>query len=348
VGVLTFGALLFKPLLFTLFEAVRPLLFDSDLVTTPDSRFGMDLRPNLRHARLVAPARPHDPSVSRQGRTSGVKRRLTFYADTNAFGLRGPETTLEPPPGGFRVACVGDSITFGWGVTEAESYAGLLQSRLSDALPGRRVEVLNAGVPGFRFQQLADRIRYKLAPFRPDVIVVLKMGDLQVPDPMNAYRRELYRIIDESARTGARLILALPPISSFDVRPESRRFAALLDQVGRERSIPTFDFTPLFQARGSGRGIKLVVRDGEQQVVRYEGEKATVLFRTPAPPGEPRIAPALYDFLDTIQDSEALIFDGGHPDVEGNRLIAATLVEIMKSHGWLEPPGSNAQHTAGR
>ena len=54
---------------------------------------------------------------------------------------------LPKPAEVFRILAVGDSVTFGFGVELAETYAKRLERRLSTlAGGGRRVEVVNAGL----------------------------------------------------------------------------------------------------------------------------------------------------------------------------------------------------------
>lgn len=77
----------------------------------------------------------------------------------NALGLRGDEVSLPKPPGRRRVVCFGDSITFGYGVGDQQTYAFLLGRELS----GRGVETLNAGVTGYTSHQVLKRLR-ALAP----------------------------------------------------------------------------------------------------------------------------------------------------------------------------------------
>lgn len=74
-------------------------------------------------------------------------------------GLRGEELRVPKPPGRRRVLCFGDSITFGYGVGDAETYPARLQAALAD----RGVEVGNAGVTGYTSWQVLGRLR-RLAP----------------------------------------------------------------------------------------------------------------------------------------------------------------------------------------
>src|SRR5215831_18680771 len=56
--------------------------------------------------------RSDDPRLRFELRPGGLARGEVEYR-VNELGLRGPETTLEKPPGVRRVAVLGDSIAFG-------------------------------------------------------------------------------------------------------------------------------------------------------------------------------------------------------------------------------------------
>jgi len=84
----------------------------------------------------------------------------------NSLGCRGPEPRPRRP-GRLRLACFGDSITFGYDVGDRETYAWFLGREL----PG--VEVLNAGVNGYSSHQVLTRLR-RLAPrAQPDIATFL-------------------------------------------------------------------------------------------------------------------------------------------------------------------------------
>ncbi|HMO01374.1 MAG TPA: SGNH/GDSL hydrolase family protein [Oligoflexia bacterium] len=89
---------------------------------------------------------------------------------TNSFGMRDREITLEKQANVFRIALLGDSFAFGWGVEREQSFAWHLENTLKSA--GINAEVLNFGVPGYStFQEIAkffDR-DYR---FNPDLVIV--------------------------------------------------------------------------------------------------------------------------------------------------------------------------------
>lgn len=99
-----------------------------------------------------------------------------FIVSTNTDGLRS-KLPRERHTGVARVAVMGDSTVFGWGVNDGESIADGLQATLDTAAPGA-VEVLNAGQPGYTTTQAARLFDEVVAEYRPDrVIVFIPMHD---------------------------------------------------------------------------------------------------------------------------------------------------------------------------
>jgi hypothetical protein len=69
----------------------------------------------------------------------------TIRVETNRFGMRWPDVTLEKPPRRRRIAVLGDSFAFGaWASTIDKSFVGVLQAGLQ-----KRYEVLNFGAGGY-------------------------------------------------------------------------------------------------------------------------------------------------------------------------------------------------------
>ncbi len=81
-------------------------------------------------------------------------RGTAFGADltTNSEGFRGGEWSPEARQGVLRIALIGDSIGFGFGVEPEESLAGLLPAAVR-AAGGPPSEVLNFAVNGYNSQQ---------------------------------------------------------------------------------------------------------------------------------------------------------------------------------------------------
>lgn len=91
---------------------------------------------------------------------------------TNPDGHRSPTIAETKPEGTTRVVCLGDSLTFGFGVEERFAFPQLLQRLLNERLAQRRWEVINTGVSGYcTFQQTAELRR--CLKYRPDLVVLL-------------------------------------------------------------------------------------------------------------------------------------------------------------------------------
>ena len=89
----------------------------------------------------------------------------------NPLGWRDRERTHEKRPGTKRVICLGDSRTFGFGVSVKATFPWRLEQQSKDA-ESQPWEVWNAGVPGFTAYQGARVLETLLEKADPDVMVV--------------------------------------------------------------------------------------------------------------------------------------------------------------------------------
>jgi hypothetical protein len=94
---------------------------------------------------------------------------------TNIFGLRGPEITGAKPPGTIRIGIFGDSLTFGQGVASEETFAARVEVALRTS--GRRVQVLNFGVPAYGITNIVSTFVEKAGPFGLDVAILAAIRD---------------------------------------------------------------------------------------------------------------------------------------------------------------------------
>ncbi|MBM3460869.1 MAG: hypothetical protein FJX76_02090 [Armatimonadetes bacterium] len=97
---------------------------------------------------------------------------LVFHVRSNALGFRNDDIPVEKPANGYRVLCLGDSITYGYGVAQDQTYEAVLQRLLQRRAPGRDVQIINGGVPGYSSFQGLHLLRDGGLRYAPDVLVV--------------------------------------------------------------------------------------------------------------------------------------------------------------------------------
>ena len=101
-----------------------------------------------------------------EGEFKGVPVRI------NSAGFRDPERTTRKPANTWRMAALGDSILFGWGVPEETRFTNLLEKFLNETGDGTRFEVLNFGVPGYNTVTEEELLRSVAAPYAPDAVLL--------------------------------------------------------------------------------------------------------------------------------------------------------------------------------
>jgi lysophospholipase L1-like esterase len=118
---------------------------------------------STKHPRLgwIFPASAE--GVFRRGPGEAVER-------TNSLGLRSPEIDAADSTA-TRILVTGDSFAFGWGVRESESFPRRLEEMLRERLPGRRIDVVNAAVPGYSVWQQRAMVERLAEEMRPDAVV---------------------------------------------------------------------------------------------------------------------------------------------------------------------------------
>ncbi len=94
-----------------------------------------------------------------------------FRIRTNSSGFRMDFDAGRNRAGRLRIACLGDSHTFGWGLDAGKSWPSVLRGLLSADRPDAEVEVLNLGQPGFSSAQGILLLREMLETCEVDVAV---------------------------------------------------------------------------------------------------------------------------------------------------------------------------------
>jgi len=105
------------------------------------------------------------------GSVNCVTSEYNVNYKTNSKGLRDKEYDYDKPRGKFRIVCLGDSVTFGWGISAGDRFTEILESKF------RNVEVINIGVPAYGLDQMLLFLKREGVRYNPDLVVVYLIPD---------------------------------------------------------------------------------------------------------------------------------------------------------------------------
>ncbi len=298
-----------------------------DLVYVPDPDTFFRLAPNLDVGRTANPR--------------------IFDLRTDSRGLRGPEPARPKSADTLRVVAVGDSCTFGSGAPQSGTYPAQLEARLATERPFR-VEVLNAGVPGFTSFQALRLLEIEGFALEPDAVVFASGVNDASPATAGSKRRfgsqllsdrEYADALRRNRRLGITRLLwraglglgggaaAASAPGGVKRRVSPADYEANLDtfvaESRRHGALPVIVVWPLRSQAGPDGSQSEVER-----VVRlYQDTARAVARRTDAP---------LVDLVEALRGREALFIDSVHLGPEGYGLVAERVAEALLA-GWPAP-----------
>ncbi len=89
----------------------------------------------------------------------------------NSLGMRGGEISSEPSL--INIAAVGNSCTFGWQVSEDDTYIFRLADSLNHSFRKRSFQAIDGGIPGYSSYQGKLFFEQYLAPLHPKVTLIM-------------------------------------------------------------------------------------------------------------------------------------------------------------------------------
>jgi lysophospholipase L1-like esterase len=132
---------------------------------------------NLTVEELRSSLRNHGKTIS-LGQFEEMVDQLSLADSTpilsvNSLRFRGPEFVVPKPDDVFRIVTIGDSVTWGPPIDEL-TYSAIMERELAQFVNdrcGKRLEVVNAGVPGYNLERVSKRVDEYLA-VEPDLVTV--------------------------------------------------------------------------------------------------------------------------------------------------------------------------------
>ena len=92
------------------------------------------------------------------------------HPDISSQGLRDREYAIPKPEDTLRILVLGDSVTFGTGVSRSETFPKRLERNLRSQ--GKQVEVINAGINGYTAYNEVHYYLSEMRKFEPDIVVL--------------------------------------------------------------------------------------------------------------------------------------------------------------------------------
>lgn len=92
---------------------------------------------------------------------------------SNSLGLRSPEIAIARKPGSWRLAVIGASTVMGlYDPDTTETFPARLEQRLRREFPRKTIEVVNAGIVGYRLEDQRRMLETRVAALHPDLVIV--------------------------------------------------------------------------------------------------------------------------------------------------------------------------------
>jgi len=280
------------------------------------------------------------------------------HLEINSLTFRGPGLARRKPPGTLRIACLGDSGTFGFWAEAVpvgirfEGYPEALARRLRErGMP--HVEVINCGALGYSTSHGLRQLLTRVAELSPDIVTVrLGFNDhsicwdsgLRAEEPASPLLRALlYRCW----RWGL-LRLGLALVQRFHLPGPTVRWATLerfeanlrrFVEVARQRGYKLLFLD--YPLRPIERGESLDTETpydllGVQnlpELHRLHGSYQEVLRRVTAEEGA--LLAETTAVLRACPEDTFSDYDLVHPNDRGAELIARTILTRIAAEGWL-------------
>ena len=141
----------------------------------------------LRYATLIKSESPN-PLIGHVHAPNAQAHLMDVDVRINPDGLRDAEHPTARD-GRYRIIFLGDSLTFGWGVEQDQTFKTLLETALNRRYP---TEIINFGTGNYNSEQEVNLFIEKGLKYRPDKVVVFYFINDAEPTPKKASMAFLY------------------------------------------------------------------------------------------------------------------------------------------------------------
>jgi len=150
---------------FTAIELLSRLLLER-----PTMHLGVEM---WKYAKDVK-VRSSVPEMGHRHRPNVRRHLMGADVRTNSIGLRDVERQPSKPAATYRILVLGDSITFGWGVSFEATFCQVLEKALNadPPIPGCRFEVVNTGVGNLNTAMEVSYLEHEGLGLEPDLVLL--------------------------------------------------------------------------------------------------------------------------------------------------------------------------------
>ena len=117
-----------------------------------------------------------DPTLSYRHPESVTYMLGDNQVTINANDLRDADIPYLKPANEKRILVLGDSVTFGWGVSQGEAFSDQMEPLLREQT-GTQWQVINAGVNGYNTEQEAAYLRKDGMRYSPDYVLLVYVSN---------------------------------------------------------------------------------------------------------------------------------------------------------------------------
>jgi acyl-CoA thioesterase-1 len=146
-----------------------------------------------------------------------------------------PRPTLSPVPAAVRVVFLGDSLSAGLGLAEADAFPSLVRDLLREA--GHEVDVVNAGVSGDTSAGGLSRVDWALRQEPHILVVELGGNDALRGQPLENTENNLRLIVRRGLDSGARVVLLGMDLPTNYGPDYAGSFADMYERIAREERV---------------------------------------------------------------------------------------------------------------
>jgi len=112
------------------------------------------------------------PRIIIDGSHPSSKETARIFVDRHGFIAKDDLLSLAKKEDEIRVAFIGASTTANINLPFDVNWPGRLGDLLQQAMPNKKVRVINAGIPGFDTAQSVGNLALRVMPFKPDIVII--------------------------------------------------------------------------------------------------------------------------------------------------------------------------------